>query len=88
MVAAESVSCVELFDRGVDYATVVAAARAYAEPVPPSVGMAKPKAKTLSAAGEIDTRPVQPSAEATKQKHEPRIFPGGQKGRQSLRVAR
>ena len=31
----------------------VAAARAFAEPVPPSMGMAKTEAKTVSAAGAI-----------------------------------
>ena len=46
----------------------VAAARASAESVPPSMGMAKPKAKTVSAAGEIDPRPVQPSEVAMEAK--------------------
>ena len=58
VVAAESVSCVELLDRGVGCAMSVAAARASAEPVPPSLSMAKTEAKTVSAAGEIDPRPV------------------------------
>ena len=44
----------------------VAAARASAEPVPPSMGMAKTEAKTVSAAGEIDPRPVQPSVVVTE----------------------
>ena len=44
----------------------VAAARASAEPVPPSMGMAKTEAKTVSAAGEIDPRPVQPSVVTTE----------------------
>ena len=43
----------------------VAAARASAEPVPLSMGMAETKAKTVSAAGEIDPWPVQPSAVTT-----------------------
>ena len=64
VVAAESVSCVELLDRGVRCAMVVAAARASADPVPPSMGMANTKAKTASAAGEIDPWPAQPWAVA------------------------
>ena len=40
----------------------VAAARGSADPAPPSMGMAKTEAKTVSVAGEIDSRPVQPSA--------------------------
>ena len=47
VVAAEAVSCVELLDRGVGCAMGVAAARASAEPVPPSMGMAKTEAKTV-----------------------------------------
>ena len=66
VVAAEPVSCVELLNRGVGCAMGVAAARASAEPVPPSMGMAKTEAKTVSAAGEIDPRPVQPSVVATE----------------------
>ena len=42
----------------------VAAARASAEPVPPSMGMAKTEAKTVSAAGEIHPRPIHPSVVA------------------------
>ena len=38
--AAESVSCVELLDRGVGCAMGVTAARDSVEPVPPSTGMA------------------------------------------------
>ena len=53
VVAVESVSCVGFLDKGVDCATVVAAARAFAEPVPPSMGMAKTEAKAVSAAGEL-----------------------------------
>ena len=48
VVATESVFCVELLDRGVNCATVVAAARASAERVPLSMGMAKSEAKTVS----------------------------------------
>ena len=88
VVAAESVSCVKLLDRGLGCAMVVAAARASAEPVPPSMGMARTVAKTMSAAGEIDPRPAQPSAVATEAETQRRISPGGQKGRQSLYVAR
>ena len=58
MVAAKPVSCVELLDRGLGCAIVVAAARAFAEPVPPSIDLAKPEAKTVSSVGEIDPRPV------------------------------
>ena len=47
VVAAESISCVELLDRGVGCAMRVAAARASAEPVPHSMGMAKTEAKTV-----------------------------------------
>ena len=44
----------------------IAAARASAEPVQPSMGMAKTEAKTVSAAGEIDPRPVQLSVVVTE----------------------
>ena len=44
----------------------VPAGRASAEPVPPLMGMAKTEAKTVSAAGEIDPRPVQSSVVATE----------------------
>ena len=62
VVAAQSVSCVELLDRGVGCAAVFAAAKASSGLVSPSVGMAKTESKAVSAAGEIDPRPVQPSA--------------------------
>ena len=88
VVAAESVSCVEFLDRGVGCAMGVAAARASAEPVPSSMGMAKTEAKTVSAVGEIDPRPVQPSARATRAETRATNLPGEQKGRQSLYVAR
>ena len=45
---------------------VVAAAGASAEPVPHSMGMAKTEAKTVSAAGKFDPRPVQPSVVVTE----------------------
>ena len=38
----------------------VAAVRAFTEPLPPSMDMATTEAKTVSAAGGIDPRPVQP----------------------------
>ena len=66
----------------------VAAVKASAEPVPPSMGMAKTEAKPMSAAGEIDPRPVQPSVVAMEAENERRISPGKQKGRQSLHMAR
>ena len=66
MVAAGAVSWVELLYRLVGCAMGVAAARASAEPVMRSMGMAKPEAKTVSATGEIDPRPVQPSVVATE----------------------
>ena len=84
VVAVESISCVELLDKGVDCATVVAAARASAELVPPSMAMAKTEPKTVSAA-EKSTRGWYWQR---KQQHERRIFLREQKGRQSLHVAR
>ena len=66
VVVAESVSCVELLSRGVDCAMGVAAARSSAKPVPPSMGMANTDVKTVSAAGKIDLRQVEPSAVATE----------------------
>ena len=44
----------------------VAAARVSAELVPASMSMAKPEAKTVSAASEMDPRAVQPSVGATE----------------------
>ena len=87
VVAAESVSYVEPLDKGVGCA-MGAAARASAEPVPPSMVMAKTEAKTVSAVGEIDPRPVQPSTRATRAETRATNLPGEQKGRQSLYVAR
>ena len=66
VVAAESISCVDLLDRGAGCAMGVAAARVFAKPVPPSMGTAETEAKTVSALGEIDPRPVQPSGVAAK----------------------
>ena len=77
VVVAESVSCVEVLDRGVGSAMGVAAARSSAEPVPPSVGMANTEAKTVSAAGDIDPRPVQPSLVATEAETLATNLPGG-----------
>ena len=76
VVAVESDSCcVELLDEGVDCATVVAAARASAEPV---MGMPKTESKTVSAGGEIDPRPVlQPLAVATEIETRATNVPGG-----------
>ena len=77
MVAAESVSCVEILDKGVGCATVVAAARASAEPTPPLTGMAKPGAKRVSTEGEIEPRPVQSSAIVTEAETRAMNLPGG-----------
>ena len=77
VVAAEPVSCVELLDRGVGCAMGVAAARASAEPVPLSMDMAKTEAKTVSVAGEINPRPVQPSTVATEAETRATNLPGG-----------
>ena len=76
VVSAGAVSCRELRDRGVDCATGVAAAGASAEPVPPSMGMAKTESKTVSAAGETDPRPVQPLVVATEAEPRAMNFPG------------
>ena len=54
----------------------VAAARASAEPVPPPMGMAKTEAKTVSAANEIDPRPVQLSAAAKEAETRATNLPG------------
>ena len=63
-VSIESVPCVELLE-GVDWATVVAAAGASAEPVPTSVGTAKTEPKALSVADKARPRPGQRSTVAT-----------------------
>ena len=58
VVTTESVPCcVELLEKGVGWATVVAAAGVSAEPVPTSVGTAKTEAKAVSAPGENRPRP-------------------------------
>ena len=76
MVAAGAVSCVELLDTQVGCAMGVAAARDSAEPVPPSMVMAKTEAKTVSAAGRIDPRSVQPSVVATEAETRATNLPG------------
>ena len=75
------VPCVELLERGVGWATVLAAAGASAEPMPASVGTAKTEAKAVSVAGRIRPRPGQRSAVARTPKHEQRMSPKEQKGR-------
>ena len=77
VVATESDSCVELLDKGVGCATVVAAASASAEPVPSSVGMAKTEGKSVSASEKIDPLPVQPTAVATEAETRATSLPGG-----------
>ena len=76
VVAAGAVPCVELRDRSVGCAMGVAAARASAEPVPPSMGMAKTEVQTVSTAGEIDPRPVQRSVMATEAETRATKLPG------------
>ena len=76
VVAAGAVSCVELWDRYVGCALGVAVAKSSAEPVPPSMEMAKTGAKTVSAEGEIESRPVQPSAVATEVETQATNLPG------------
>ena len=88
VVAEESVSYVNLLDRGVGYAIGVAAARASGEPVPSSIGIAKSEAKAVSAAGEIDWRPVQSSVVATEAETRAINLPGGAERPSSLYVAR
>ena len=70
-----SVPCTELRE-GVGWATDVVAAGASAESVPPSMGMANPEAQTVTAAGEIDPRPVQPSVLATEAETRATNLPG------------
>ena len=88
VVAEGADSCVGLRDRGVGCAMGVAAARASAAPMRPLMGVAKTEAKTVSAAGEIDPRPVQPSVVGTEAETRATNLPGKQKGRQSYHVAR
>ena len=88
VVSTESVPCVGLLE-GVDWATTVAAVGASAEPAPTSVGTAKTEAKSLSAVGKAPP-PGRGSDRRWRrmQKHERRISPTEQKGRQSSYVAR
>ena len=58
--------CVELLEKGVGWATVVAAAGASAKPVPTSVGTAKTEAKAVSAAGKTRPRSGQQSTVETE----------------------
>ena len=55
----------------------VAAAMSSAEPVPPSMGIVKLETKTVSAAREIDPRPVQLSAVAMEAETRATNLPGG-----------
>ena len=66
VIATESVPYVELLEKGVGWATIVAAAGASAGPVPPSLGTAKNEAKAVPAAGKVGPRPGQRSAVATE----------------------
>ena len=66
VVSTESAPCIELFEKGVGWATVVAAAGASAEPVPTSMGTAKTEAKALSSAGKTRLRPGQRSMVVTE----------------------
>ena len=65
VVAAETVSCVELLDRGVGCAMGVAAARASADPLPPSMVRPKPRQKRCQRQAR-SKRPVQSSVVATE----------------------
>ena len=65
-VSTEPVPCVKLLEQGVGWVTVVAAAGAFAEPVPTSVGTAKTEAKASSAASKARPRPGQRSTVATE----------------------
>ena len=76
VVAAGAVSFVENLDRYVGCAMSVVAARDSPQRVPPSMGMAKTEAKTVSAAGEIGPRPVQLSVVATRAETRATNLPG------------
>ena len=80
VVTTESVPCcVELLEKGVGWATVVAAAGASVEPVPTSVGKAKTEAKVLSATGKTRPRPGQRSTVATETEARATKLPEGAK---------
>ena len=64
VVAAESIPCVDLLEKGVGWAAIVTAAGVSAEPVPPSVDTSRTASNAASAAGKIDPRPGQRSAAA------------------------
>ena len=65
VIAAGSAPC-EVFDgKGACWVILVAAARASAEPVPPSEGTAKTEAKAMSAEGKISPRPGRQSSVVT-----------------------
>ena len=65
-VSTESVPGVELLEKGVGWANVVAEAGAHAEPVPTSLGTAKIEAQASSAACKARPRPGQRSTVATE----------------------
>ena len=88
VVSMESVPCVELLEKGVGWATVVAAAGASAEPAPTSVGTDKTETKSLSAASKARPRPGHRSTVATEVETRETNSPKEQKGRQSSYVAR
>ena len=66
VVTTESVPGVELLEKGVGWANVVAEAGAHAEPVPTSLGTAKIEAQASSAACKARPRPGQRSTVATE----------------------
>ena len=65
VISAESAPCGVLDVGGVCWATLVAAAGASAEPVPPPEGTAKTEAKAVSAAGKKSPRPGRQSSVVT-----------------------
>ena len=88
LVAAESVSCVELRDRVLGCAMVVAATWAAAEPVPPSMGMAKTKRKRCQRQVKSTRDRYRLWPRRRRPKTRATSFPWKQKGRQSSYVAR
>ena len=87
VVSTESVPCVELLEKGVGWATVVAAAGASTEPVPTSVGAAKTEAR-----GQLQAKTARgrdsDQRRRRRQKHDRRDSSKEQKGRQFSYVAR
>ena len=65
VIVAESAPCEVLDGEGGCWTTLVAAAVASAEPVPPSEGTAKTEARAVSAAGNTSPRPGRQSSVAT-----------------------